>query len=227
MKLTYFGHSALIVEAAGKKLLFDPFITGNRHASGIVTPAELSPDIIFLTHAHGDHWGDTMDIAQRSGALVVANFEITNYVSAQGHTNVQSLNTGGTIHYDWGSVTMTYARHSSSFPDGTYGGNPNGFVICSGGKCLYNTGDTSAFSEMAWIGEDFEVDAMLMPVGDCFTMGTQGSIRAAKMVQAKCNVPLHYNTFPPIEIDTSAWAAAMNKAGLPAQVMEAGSSLSL
>jgi len=227
MILTYFGHAALQLKAVDSTLLFDPFITGNRHTKGVIAPEDLNPDIIFLTHAHGDHWGDTLEIAKRSNALVVANFEITNYVQAQGHNKVLSLNTGGTYHFDWGSATQTYARHSSSFPDGTYGGNPNGYLIHTEGKSIYNTGDTSAFSEMAWIGEDHAVDVMLMPVGDCFTMGIQGSVRAAKMVQAKNNIPLHYNTFPPIEMDIDTWVAAMDRAELPAQVLAPGESLTL
>ena len=227
MKLTYFGHSTFQVTTGSTTVLVDPFLTGNPHASGIVTPDALNPDVILLTHAHEDHWGDTLTIAQRTGALVVANFEITNYVHGQGHTNVQSLNTGGTWTFDWGSVTQTYARHSSSFPDGTYGGNPNGYLICAEGKCIYNTGDTDVFSEMAWIGEDHDVDVMLMPVGDCFTMGIAGSVRAARLVQAKLNIPMHYGTFPPIDINIDDWSATMRQANLPSQVLAAGEHLTL
>ncbi len=227
MILTYFGHSAFQIEAGGATLLFDPFITGNKHTSGVVRAEDLHPDLIFLTHAHGDHWGDTMDIAQRSGALVVGNFEVTNYVQAQGHAHVYPLNTGGTGHFDFGRATMTYARHSSSFPDGTYGGNPNGYLLHAEGRCIYNTGDTSAFAEMAWIGEDHQVDCMLMPVGDRFTMGSRGSIRAAAMVGARQNIPLHYDTFAPIETDIGAWAAAMGRAGLPAHILAPGECLTL
>ena len=227
MTITYYGHSTFKVVTAGTTLLFDPFVTGNKHTEGVITVDELNPDVILLTHAHGDHWGDTMEIAQRCGALVVANFEITNFVQAQGHANVLSMNTGGSWNFAWGRATQTYARHSSSFPDGTYGGNPNGYLIQAEGKCIYNTGDTCAFGEMAWIGQDHTVDAMLMPVGDCFTMGIKGSVRAARMVQARLNIPLHYNTFPPIEMDLDEWTEAMRHAGLPARVLSPGESLSL
>ena len=169
----------------------------------------------------------TMAIAKRCDALVVANFEITSYVQAQGHGKVFSLNTGGSWNFDWGRVELTYARHSSSFPDGTYGGNPNGYLIFADGLCVYNAGDTAPFSEMAWIGENYAVDAMLLPVGDCFTMGIQGSVRAARMVGAKVNIPLHYNTFPPIEMDIGSWLSAMDAANLPARALEAGHSLTL
>ena len=227
MEITYYGHSTFQLKTQGTVLLFDPFLTGNPLAEGIVTPDDLQPDFIFLTHAHGDHWGDTLAIARHTGAPVVANFEITNYVQAQGHAEVVSLNTGGTWRWPWGRATMTYARHSSSFPDGTYGGNPNGFLIHAEGRCIYNTGDTCAFGEMAWIGQDHQVDAMLMPVGDAFTMGIAGSVRAAKMVQAGSNIPMHYNTFPPIAMDIGDWTAAMDRAGLPTRVMIPGESLVL
>lgn len=227
MNLTYFGHATFRVTTGDTTILVDPFITGNKHAEDIVRPDDLHADVILLTHAHGDHWGDTLSIARRTDALVVANFEITNYVHAQGHTNVMSLNTGGSWNSAWGRITQTYARHSSSFPDGTYGGNPNGYLIFAEDKCIYNTGDTDVFSEMAWIGEDHKVDVMLLPVGDCFTMGTAGSVRAARMVRAGMNIPLHYDTFPPIEIDINAWAAAMKEADCPTRVLIAGETLLL
>lgn len=127
MTITYFGHSALQIETNGTTLLVDPFITGNGLAEGVVTADELNPDVILLTHAHGDHWGDTPAIAERTGALVVANFEITSYLGrVHGYENTHPMNTGGSWTFDWGRVTQTYARHSSSFPDGTYGGNPLG-----------------------------------------------------------------------------------------------------
>ncbi len=225
MKLTYFGHSAFQVETGGTTLLFDPFITGNKHCEGVVTPEELHPDVILLTHAHGDHWGDTLAIAQRTGALVVGNFEVTQYTQQQGHDRVQPMNTGGSWTFGWGTVTQTYARHSSSFPDGTYGGNPNGYLLFVEGRCLYNTGDTCPFAEMAWIGEDHDVDVLLMPIGDCFTMGSKDSVRAARMIQPALTVPLHYNTFPLIEVDTGRWAGLMQDAGFKTRVLAAGETL--
>jgi L-ascorbate metabolism protein UlaG (beta-lactamase superfamily) len=225
VKLTYYGHSAFQVETNGTTLLFDPFITGNAHTDGVVTPADLHPDVLLLTHAHGDHWGDTLEIATRSGALLIANFEITNYAQRHGHANVQPLNTGGSRHFDWGTVTQTYARHSSSFPDGTYGGNPNGYLLFLEGICIYNTGDTCPFAEMAWVGEDHEVDLALMPIGDCFTMGLEDSIRAARMIKPALTIPLHYNTFPPIEVDTARWSGMMAQAGFEARVLAPGETL--
>lgn len=225
MKLTYFGHSAFQLELQGTTILVDPFITGNKHTEGVVTPEELNPDVILLTHAHGDHWGDTLDIARRTGAQLVANYEIIQYAARNGHENGHSLNTGGAWTFDWGRVTLTFARHSSSFPDGTYGGHPNGFIVQAEGKTLYNTGDTDPFYEMTWIGEDYDVDVLLLPIGDCFTMGPAGAVRAAQMIQPKLAVPLHYNTFPPIEVDTDAWARDMAEAGLNTKVLAPGETL--
>ena len=225
MRLTYYGHSAYMIEAEGHKLLFDPFITGNSHAEQVVATSDLNPDVIILTHAHGDHWGDTLEIAKRTNALIVANFEITSYAQRHGHDHVQPMNTGGSWRFDWGTLTQTYARHSSSFPDGTYGGNPNGYLLFSEGRCVYNTGDTSPFAEMAWIGEDYAVDLALMPIGDCFTMGPTGAVRAAKLIKPKLTVPMHYNTFPPIEVDTAHWTNQMNAAGLAARALDPGEHL--
>jgi len=145
MKITYFGHSALQIETTGSTLLFDPFITGNPLAEKIISVDALHPDVIILTHAHFDHWGDTLEIAKQSQALVISNHEISQYIQNQGYDNVQSMNIGGSIKFEWGQLTMTYARHSSSFPDGTYGGTPNGYLLYLEGKCVYNAGDTDTF----------------------------------------------------------------------------------
>lgn len=228
MKLTYFGHSAFQIETNGTTLLFDPFITGNKHTEGVVEAEDLEPDVILLTHAHADHWGDTPGIATRTGALVVANYEIAEYISREhGHENIQPMNTGGAVDFGWGTVIQTYARHSSSFPDGTYGGNPNGYLLHLEGKWIYNLGDTAPFSEMAWIGEEHEVDLALMPIGDCFTMAKEGGVRAAKMIGPRKSLPLHYNTFPYIEVDLEAWKGAMEDAGFEAQVLAFGETLEL
>ncbi|GIV60979.1 metal-dependent hydrolase [Rhodocaloribacter litoris] len=228
MKLTYFGHSAFQIETGDTTILVDPFLTGNPHTEGVVQAGDLNPDVILLTHAHGDHWGDTPDIARRTGAQVVANFEITQYLQKQhGHENVLPMNTGGSWTFAWGRVTQTYARHSSSFPDGTYGGNPNGYLLHIEGKCVYALGDTCPFAEMAWIGEDHTVDVALMPIGDCFTMGPEDSIRAARLIRPGLVIPIHYGTFPLIEVDVEAWARRMRTAGFEPKVLKPGETLAL
>jgi len=228
MKLTFFGHAAFQIQTGQTTILVDPFITGNPLANGIVTPDELNPDVILLTHAHGDHWGDTPSIAARTGAQVVANFEITQYLTQQtGHENVLPMNTGGVWTFEWGTVKQTFARHSSSFPDGTYGGNPNGYLIQVEGRTVYDLGDTSPFAEMAWIGEDYDVDLALVPIGDCFTMGPKDSLRAVNMIRPTMSVPIHYNTFPLIEVDVEAWARLMSENGFVPHVLAPGETLEL
>lgn len=228
MKLTYYGHSAFQIETGTATLLFDPFITGNPLAEGVVAAAELNPTVILLTHAHGDHWGDTVAIAQRTGALVVANYEITQYLTrVHGYTHVHPMNAGGSWDFSWGRVTQTYARHSSSFPDGTYGGNPNGYILQLEGRTIYDMGDTCAFAEMAWIGEEYAIDLALIPIGDDFTMGPKEAVRAARMVRPKLSVPIHYNTFPLIRVNETDWVRRMAEAGLEAQVLRAGETMEL
>lgn len=228
MILTYYGHSAFQLETGDTTILIDPFITGNKHADGVVSPDELEPDVILITHAHGDHWGDTPDIATRTGALVVGNFEVTNYITEQhGHENVQPMNTGGSWDFDWGRATMTYARHSSTFPDGTSGGNPNGYILELEGKTIYDLADTCPFMEMQWIGEDYDVDLALTPIGDCFTMGARDAVRAAKMIQPKLSVPIHYDTFPYIEVDVGEWERMMKAADFKTRILNPGETLEL
>lgn len=227
MKLRYFGHSAFEIITRGVKICLDPFINGNPLADGIVSAAELVPDVVMLTHAHEDHWGDTLEIALRSGALVIANFEITQYVRQHGHENVLPMNTGGSVALPWGRITQTYARHSSSFPDGTYGGNPNGYLIESEDRCVYALGDTASFAEMEWIGRDYEVDVALVPIGDCFTMGPRDSIRAMRMIKPSVTIPVHYNTFPPIKVDVDRWVEMAGSEGFVANVLSPGQELDL
>ena len=228
MKVTYYGHSAILIETNGTTLLIDPFITGNKHTEGVVTADDLAPDVVLLTHAHGDHWGDTPAILKRTGALLVADFEITNYVqSRHGHENVHPMNIGGRWDFPWGRVTRTYARHSSSFPDGTYGGLAGGFILEMEGRTVYNSGDTCAFAEMAWLGEDYEFDLAFLPIGDDFTMGPEEAVRCVEMLGPDLTVPVHYGTFPYIEVDVSRFTDAMGEAGFEARVMKPGETLEL
>lgn len=231
MTLTYFGHSAFQFETGGVTLLLDPFISDNPHTQGVVDADDLEPDVILLTHAHGDHWGDTPSLVRRTGALVVATYEITQYVGRElGHDRVQPMNTGGSWSFDWGRVTFTHARHSSSFPDGTYGGLAHGILIHAEGKTIYAAGDTAPFSEMAWMGERETIDLALLPIGDCFTMGPTGALDAVRMLKPRGVVPIHYNTFPLIEVDEDTlaqWSADVGAAGAAAHVLSPGETLEL
>ena len=228
MTLTYFGHSAFQIETNGTIILTDPFIDGNEHAEGIVEADSLDPDVVLLTHAHGDHYGNTPGILERTGAQVVANYEIIQYIGSQlDHEAGHPMNTGGSWDFDWGRLTMTYARHSSSFPDGTYGGNPNGFILELEGKTIYNTGDTCYFGEFEWYADRYDIDLLLLPIGDDFTMGPEEAVAVAEILQPELTVPLHYDTFPYIEVDTDDWEDMMADAELSAQVVDPGEDLTV
>ncbi|CAN5901500.1 metal-dependent hydrolase [soil metagenome] len=205
MKLTYYGHSAFAVETGQHTLLIDPFISGNPHTE--VAPDSLTPSYIILTHAHGDHLGDTVDIAKRSGAKIISSFEIVNYLSNQG-VEGHGMNPGGPTEFPFGRVNFTPAWHSSSFPDGTYGGMPMGVVVESEGKRVYHAGDTALFSDMALIARE-PLDVALLPIGSNFTMGPDDALEAVKLLKPKRVVPIHYNTFSPIEQDVMAFKRAV------------------
>lgn len=204
MKITWYGHSCVMIESGKAALLIDPFLTGN--AAAPVGPGDVNPDYILLTHGHGDHVGDTLAIAQRCGAIVVANFEICNWLVGQGveHTHAQHI--GGGFDYPWGRLQLTMALHGSAMPDGSYGGNPCGLLLSIEDKTIYHAGDTGLFSDMKLIGEA-GVDLAILPIGDNFTMGPADAVRAVQFIQPKQVVPIHYSTFPLIAQDPAAWAA--------------------
>ena len=203
VSLRWIGHSAYSLDIDGHTVLIDPFVSGNPVAKAAAK--DLNADVILLTHAHGDHVGDSVEIAKRTGALVVCNFEMGDWYLAHGVQNVYQGNPGGTYRNEWMSAKWTLAFHSSSFPDGTYGGQPNGFVIRGGGATIYHAGDTCLFGDMKLIGDE-GLDLALLPIGDCFTMGIDDSIKAIKLLEPQAVSPMHYNTFPPIEQDPAAWA---------------------
>jgi L-ascorbate metabolism protein UlaG (beta-lactamase superfamily) len=200
--LTYYGHSTWALETKGTTILIDPFFTGNPQAS--VTAGDVRANFIILTHAHGDHYGDTVEIAKRTGATLISNFEIVNYCQKQGVANVHPLHLGGGYAFPFGRVKLTVAHHGSSFPDGTYGGNPAGVVIEFEGKRLYDAGDTALFSDMTLIGQP-GLDVALLPIGDNFTMGPDDAAAAAKFLRARTVIPEHYNTWPVLTQDPEAF----------------------
>lgn len=202
--IRWLGHSAYALNIDGHNLLVDPFISGNPMAKAAAK--DLDAEVILLTHAHGDHVGDSVEIAKRTGAMVVCNFEMGDWYTHHGVQNVFQGNPGGAFRNDWMSAKWTIAFHSSSFPDGTYGGQPNGFVIRGGGAVIYHAGDTCLFGDMQLIGDE-GLDVALLPIGDCFTMGIDDSLKAIKLLRPRLVSPMHYNTFPPIEQDAGAWAA--------------------
>jgi L-ascorbate metabolism protein UlaG (beta-lactamase superfamily) len=201
MQLRYLGHSGIELTSSGFNLVIDPFLTGNPVAT--VKPESLSPQHIILTHAHGDHTSDVESVARRTGAPMISNAEIVGYYGAKGLKG-HPMNTGGNFTFPFGKLTFTPAWHSSSFPDGSYGGNPMGVILELEGKRIYHAGDTALFSDMSLIGKK-GIDVALLPIGDNFTMGPEDALEAVKLIQPKQVIPIHYNTFSLIQQDGAAF----------------------
>jgi L-ascorbate metabolism protein UlaG (beta-lactamase superfamily) len=225
IKLTWLAHSGFWLQAENTNILIDPFLTGNPLAHH--TPDELPADHILLTHAHGDHLGDTVAIAKRTGAQVIGNWEIYVWMEKQGISNVHPQNTGGGFNHEFGHAKFVKADHSSSFPDGTYGGQACGIVLTIRGRRLYFAGDTALYSDMSLIG-DLGIDMAFLPIGDNFTMGPDEAVQATKLIRPKMVFPIHYNTFPMIVQDASLWAQNIHKyTDAKAVVLDPGGSLEL
>jgi len=213
MKFTYYGHACFAVQAGGKTLLFDPFISPNPLAKKIDI-SKVAADFILVSHGHGDHVADVVEIANRTGAKVIAPFEVGSWFEAKGVKNVQSMNHGGAAKMDFGCVKLTSAIHSSSMPDGSYGGNPCGFVVESSDGNFYYAGDTALTYDMKLVGELTKLRFAVFPIGDFFTMGIDDAIRAAGFVDVNKFVGVHYDTFPPIKLDHGAARDAARAASL-------------
>jgi L-ascorbate metabolism protein UlaG (beta-lactamase superfamily) len=205
-KVTWLGHAAFSLEVNGHKVLIDPFLTDNPAAS--VTAEEVEADFILVSHGHGDHVGDTVPIAQRTGATVISNFEITNWLQAQGVAadKIHPQHIGGGFAYPFGYLKLTMAQHGSGLPDGSYGGNPAGLLLTlPNGKKLYFACDTGLFYSMKLIGEE-GIDLAVLPIGDNFTMGPDDALRAVKLIEPQVVIPVHYDTWDLIAQDPQEWA---------------------
>lgn len=205
LQITWYGHNAWAIETGGKQLLVDPFLDDSPTAP--VKSDEVQADFILLSHGHYDHSADTVKIARRTGAVVLANFEVGEWLKAQGvaEGKVIGMNPGGGIEQPFGRAKFTIAHHSSSLPDGSYGGVPGGWLLNLEGKRVYFACDTALFLDMKLIGA-VGLDLAVVPIGDLFTMGPDDSIDAVKLLNPKRVAPCHYNTWPPIEQDARAWA---------------------
>ncbi|MCY4106126.1 MAG: metal-dependent hydrolase [Chloroflexi bacterium] len=201
--LHFHGHATFSLVLASGTVVFDPFLTGNPAA--VANVYDLAADLICVTHAHDDHVADVAALAGHTDATVVANFEIANHFAQQGIENIVGINPGGTYDAGFCRVKWTPAFHSSSFADGSYGGEANGILLSSESLRLYFAGDTALFSDMRLIGGG-NLDVAVLPIGDHFTMGIDDSLQAIRFLEPRLAVPMHYNTFPPIEQDAAAWA---------------------
>jgi L-ascorbate metabolism protein UlaG (beta-lactamase superfamily) len=226
MKVSFHGHSIVKIESNGKTILIDPFITGNELTD--LKADEQNPDFIILTHGHGDHVGDTVDIAKRSGALVIAVNELALYLQHQG-VNAHPMHIGGSRDFEFGKLKFTQAFHGSGIQqeDGTflYMGMPAGLLVMNEGKTVYHAGDTGLFSDMKLIGELHPIDLAFLPIGDNFTMGPEDALVAAGFLKARIVVPIHYDTFPPIKQDPKAFAANVKEG--TGKVMKPGDMIEL
>jgi L-ascorbate metabolism protein UlaG (beta-lactamase superfamily) len=223
--LTWYGHAALGLDVDGHAILVDPFLSENPVASA--SPDKVKAEYILLSHGHNDHVGDTLSIAKRTGAMVISNFEICNWMEEHGLT-VHRQHLGGGYHYPFGYLKLTLALHGSCMPDGSYGGNPAGFLLTmNDGKKIYLAGDTGLFGDMSLIGDE-GIDLAVMPIGDNFTMGPDDALRAVKLVRPKHVIPTHYNTWEVISQDPKSWASRVKaETSTQVHVLKPGESFSL
>lgn len=226
MKITYYGHSCFAVEIQGKTLLFDPFITPNSLASNIDI-GKIKADYILVSHGHEDHVADLVLLAKNTGAKVVSNYEIYVWLTKQGIENAHPMNTGGKWKFDFGTVECTTAQHSSSFPDGTYAGNPMGFHVSTAEGSFYYSGDTALTLDMKLIGDYRKTDVALLPIGDNFTMGIDEAIIAADFIRCNKIVGVHYDTFGFIVIDKETAKIKFKNAGKELHLPAIGETITL
>lgn len=221
MEIIYHGHSCIELKEYG--IIFDPFLNGNPEA--VETAENLKADYILLTHGHLDHIADALEIAQRNDATIVATAELADYYSAKGVKSI-AMNIGGTVKLPFGKVKMTQAFHSSSFVDENgaryYTGMPGGFMLTINDKTIYHAGDTALFSDMKLLGELHQIDVAFLPIGDTFTMGLEDAALAAEWLKPRLTIPVHYNTFPPIQQDPYEFIKLLQNKGLNGLVLNPG-----
>lgn len=227
VRITWLGHAAFLLKAE-KKVLIDPFISGNPKAP--CSPEELNPDIIAVTHGHRDHLGDTIEIGKRTGCRIVSIHEVANYIKSKG-VFAEGMNKGGEVNIECVSLTMTEALHSSSIDASGFrfdGGCPAGFVIGIGGHSIYHAGDTGVFGDMQLIAELYEPEVALLPIGGRFTMGIKEAVKAVELIRPKIVVPMHYNTFDVIKQDPEEFKRAVEaKVDTKVVIMKPGETITL
>ena len=224
MNITFIGHSAFLLQDGDYTLALDPFISGNPSATLSLEDVKARRiSAVLVSHAHADHWGDALALAE-GGAAIIGTAEIGGYAQRHGAKNAIGANIGGTVRQPWGSVYLTPAWHSSSFPDGSYGGMPTGLLIEFGGRRLYFAGDTALFSDMRLIGER-GLDLAFLPIGDHFTMGPEEAARCLELLKPTDVIPMHYATFPPLTGDPQVFAREAERRGVKAHLLQPGETL--
>ncbi|TCS96774.1 metal-dependent hydrolase [Hazenella coriacea] len=227
MKITYHGHSCFELKHKGTRLIIDPFLSGNPVA--ISKPEDIKVDYILVTHGHGDHVGDTEEIAKQNDATVIAPHELSVWLGGRGVSKVHGMGVGGGYSFDFGHVKMTLAYHGSGYEaEGNqivYMGHPAGYLLTIDGKTIYHAGDTALFSDMKWINLNKPIDLALLPIGDNYTMGPEEALLAAEWLQAKHVIPMHFNTFPLIRQDGKAFVQAVQEKGIKGTYMKVGEKL--
>ena len=225
--LTFLGHSAFTLESTKARLVIDPFLSGNPLAR--LKPEALAADYVLLTHGHPDHVGDGLAIARRTGATIIAAFELAVWCQGQGAA-VHPMHIGGAHDFPFGRVKLTIAVHGSGYPTEQgilYMGNPCGFLVTAEGKTVYHAGDTGLFYDMKLIGEMHRIDAALLPIGGNFTMDAADAAKAAELLGAALSIPMHYDTFDLIRANPAEFVRDASAKGLRAKVLAAGESLAL
>jgi L-ascorbate metabolism protein UlaG (beta-lactamase superfamily) len=221
-KLTYLGHSAFLLEGSGGQVVIDPFLTGNPLAAA--GPDEISVDHVLLSHGHGDHIGDGVAIAKANDATIVAPAELAAYCQAQG-AKIHAMHIGGAHEFPFGRVKLTIAHHGSAAPDGTYTGNPCGFLVSMDDTTLYHPGDTGLFYDMKLIGEMNSIDVAVLPIGDNYTMGIEDAVKATEFLAPKIVIPMHYKTFDVIDVDPQLFVDQVSAKGFDSRVLAFGESM--
>lgn len=226
MKLTFYGHATFSIEANGRNFLFDPFFTGNPSAKDIDIDS-IKADYIFITHGHGDHTADLVNVAKKTGATCVAAFEVVGWLNKNGVEKAHPLNHGGPVGFDFGKVRAVNAVHSSSFSDGSYAGNPLGFVFTTPAGNFYVAGDTALTMDMQLIPLWARLDFAILPIGGNYTMDPADALHAADFVKCDRIVGVHYNTWPIIGIDTGKATADFKAAGKELLLPKPGETIEL
>lgn len=227
VKLQYLSHAAFLLQTETHRILIDPFLSDNPLAP--VKADDVTCDFILVTHGHGDHVGDTVAIAKRTGATVISNFEIASWCTEQG-LNAHPMHIGGGHDFPFGHVKLTIAHHGSGYPVAggmRYMGNPAGALLTLGGKTIYHAGDTALTYDMKLLGELHQIDVALLPIGDNFTMGIDDAVKAAEFLKPGLAIPMHYKTFDVIDVEPEEFVHKAGEAGFKARALNFGEEMTL